>query len=41
MAKLGHSVKCFDIDDEKIERIKQGDLHIYDARLHELINYAY
>lgn len=24
LAKLGHSVTCFDIDDEKIERIKQG-----------------
>ena len=41
LAKLGHSVTCFDIDDEKIERIKQGDLPIYEARLHELINYAY
>ncbi|MBL3199061.1 UDP-glucose/GDP-mannose dehydrogenase family protein, partial [Klebsiella pneumoniae] len=41
MAKLGHSVTCFDIDNEKIERIKQGDLPIYEVRLHELINYAY
>lgn len=41
LAKLGHSVTCFDIDDEKIERIKQGDLPIYEVRLHELINYAY
>ena len=24
LAKLGHSVTCFDIDNEKIERIKQG-----------------
>ena len=41
LAKLGHSVTCFDIDNEKIERIKQGDLPIYEVRLHELINYAY
>ncbi len=26
---------------KKIERIKQGDLPIYEVRLHELINYAY
>ena len=24
LAVLGHSVTCFDINDEKIERIKQG-----------------
>ena len=28
LAVLGHSVTCFDINDEKIERIKQGDLPI-------------
>ncbi|MGQ0421567.1 2-dehydropantoate 2-reductase N-terminal domain-containing protein, partial [Bacillus sp. HC-Mk] len=33
LAKLGYSVTCFDIDDEKIERIKQGDLPIYEVRL--------
>ena len=38
MAVLGHSVTCFDIDDEKIERIKQGDLPIYEAGLYELIH---
>ncbi len=25
LAVLGHSVTCFDINDEKMERIKQGD----------------
>ncbi|TPV41333.1 UDP-glucose dehydrogenase family protein [Bacillus dicomae] len=40
LAILGHSVTCFDIDDEKIERIKQGDLPIYEAGLYELINDA-
>ena len=38
LAVLGHSVTCFDIDDEKIERIKQGDLPIYEAGLYELIH---
>ena len=37
LAVLGHSVTCFDINDEKIERIKQGDLPIYEAGLYELI----
>ncbi|PIE95504.1 UDP-glucose dehydrogenase family protein [Bacillus fungorum] len=41
LAILGHSVTCFDINDEKIERIKQGDLPIYEAGLYELINDAY
>ncbi|MGY1464839.1 UDP-glucose dehydrogenase family protein [Bacillus toyonensis] len=41
LAKLGHSVTCFDIDYEKIERIKQGDLPIYECGLHELIHDAY
>ncbi|OTX91427.1 UDP-glucose 6-dehydrogenase [Bacillus wiedmannii] len=40
LAMLGHSVTCFDINDEKIERIKQGDLPIYEAGLYELINDA-
>lgn len=40
LAILGHSVTCFDINDEKIERIKQGDLPIYEAGLYELINDA-
>ena len=41
LAILGHSVTCFDINDEKIERINQGDLPIYEAGLYELINDAY
>ncbi|CAM3952116.1 UDP-glucose dehydrogenase family protein [Bacillus paramycoides] len=41
LARLGHSVTCFDINDEKIERIKQGKLPIYECGLHELINEAY
>ncbi|PEM64809.1 UDP-glucose 6-dehydrogenase [Bacillus toyonensis] len=41
LAKLGHSVTCFDIDYEKIERIKQGDLPMYECGLHELIHDAY
>ena len=40
LAVLGHSVTCFDINDEKIERIKQGDLPIYEAGLYELIHDA-
>ncbi len=40
LAMLGHSVTCFDINDEKIERIKQGDLPIYEAGLSELMNDA-
>lgn len=40
LAMLGHSVTCFDINDEKMERIKQGDLPIYEAGLYELINDA-
>lgn len=40
LARLGHSVTCFDINDKKIERIKQGDLPIYEDGLHQLINDA-
>ena len=40
LAILGHSVTCFDINDEKIEQIKRGNLPIYEAGLHELIHDA-
>nr|WP_141436380.1 UDP-glucose/GDP-mannose dehydrogenase family protein [Bacillus cereus] len=40
LAILGHSVTCFDINDEKIEQIKLGNLPIYEAGLHELIKVA-
>ncbi|MFH7831957.1 UDP-glucose dehydrogenase family protein [Bacillus luti] len=40
LAMLGHSVTCFDINDEKIEQIKRGNLPIYEAGLHELIHDA-
>ena len=40
LAMLGHSVTCFDINDEKIEQIKRGNLPIYEAGLHELIRDA-
>ncbi|HHT7188674.1 TPA: UDP-glucose dehydrogenase family protein [Bacillus cereus] len=38
LASLGHSVTCFDINDEKIERIKQGNLPIYEVGLQKLIH---
>ncbi|OJE52826.1 UDP-glucose 6-dehydrogenase [Bacillus luti] len=40
LAMLGHSVTCFDINDEKIEQIKRGNLPIYEAGLQKLIHDA-
>ena len=41
LARLGHLVTCFDTNNEKIERIKQGGLPIYECGLQKLINEAY
>ncbi|WP_459501845.1 UDP-glucose dehydrogenase family protein [Bacillus sp. C1] len=37
LATLGHSVTCFDIDQEKIARIKQGEMPIYEPDLEGFI----
>ncbi|WP_034863250.1 UDP-glucose dehydrogenase family protein, partial [Ruminiclostridium cellobioparum] len=41
-AEVGHQVKCVDIDEEKVNKMKQGITPIYEADLEELMqrNYA-
>ncbi len=40
LAYLGHSVTCVDTDASKIERLKQGDIPIYEPYLAEMIPLA-
>ncbi len=37
MAKLGHRVRCIDIDAWKIERLRQGEVPFYEPGLQELV----
>ena len=36
-AEIGHNVICVDVDDKKIEGLKQGQLPIYEPRLGEIV----
>src|SRR5664279_2735607 len=38
LAYLGHDVSCVDKDEEKIERLKQGEPPIYEPNLKELLD---
>ncbi|MDZ5608134.1 UDP-glucose/GDP-mannose dehydrogenase family protein [Bacillus pseudomycoides] len=40
LATLGHYVTCFDIDQEKIARMKQGEMPIYEPGLGQLVDAA-
>lgn len=37
LAEVGHSVKCLDIDDEKVAELKQGELPFYEPGLRPII----
>lgn len=37
LAEVGHSVMCFDIDRDKIARLKRGEIPIYEPQLDQLI----
>lgn len=37
MAHLGHTVTCADIDADKVARLSQADLHIYEPGLRDLV----
>lgn len=37
LAHLGHEVRCVDIDEDKIERLRRGEIPIFEAGLAELV----
>lgn len=37
LAKIGNNVTCVDVDQEKIDRIKQGDIPIYEPGLEKIV----
>src|SRR5579859_1650403 len=41
LAYLGHHVTCVDTDAEKIERLRRGDIPIYEPHLDELLLLAH
>ncbi len=38
LAKIGHSVRCVDIDEQKISLLQRGECTIYEQQLPELLN---
>ena len=39
MAKLGHRVRCIDIDVQKVERLRQGEVPFFEPGLQELVSH--
>ena len=37
LAQIGHKVICVDVDEEKIKKLKQGKIPIYEPGLEELL----